>query len=62
MSALALAGRGVRPHAPGMFVVSEADAAAIRTVFDRGYELSAAVEESIRISGVSETGGTADGI
>jgi hypothetical protein len=43
-SPLALAGRGVHPHAPGLFVVSEADAAAIRTAFDRSGELSAAVE------------------
>jgi hypothetical protein len=41
---LVIAGRGVRPHAPGMFVVSEAEAAAIRTPFDRGGELSAVVE------------------
>jgi hypothetical protein len=40
---LALVGRGMRPHAPGMFVVSEAEAAAIRAVFDQRGELSAAV-------------------
>jgi hypothetical protein len=34
----------VRPHAPGMFVVTEAEAAAIRAVFDQQGELSAAVE------------------
>ena len=33
-----------RHHPAGMFVVSEAAAAAIRTAFDRGGELSAAVE------------------
>ena len=32
------------PHALAMFVVSEAEAAAIRSAFDRGGELSAAVE------------------
>jgi hypothetical protein len=31
-------------HAPAMFVVSEAEATAIRAAFDRGGELSAAVE------------------
>jgi hypothetical protein len=44
MPMLGIAGRGVRPRAPGMFVVTEADAAAIRTVLDREGELSAAVE------------------
>jgi len=33
-----------RGHAPGMFVVSEADAAAIRDAFEHGGELAAAVE------------------
>jgi hypothetical protein len=28
------------PHAPGMFVVTDAEAAAIRTVFDQQGELS----------------------
>jgi hypothetical protein len=31
-------------HAPGMFVVSEKDVTGIRTAFDRGGELSAAIE------------------
>jgi hypothetical protein len=35
----ALAGCGPRFHPPGMVVVSEAEAAAIRTAFDRGGEL-----------------------
>jgi hypothetical protein len=43
-SPLSLAGCGVRPHAPGMFVVTETEAAAIRAAFDQGGELSAAVE------------------
>jgi hypothetical protein len=43
-SPLPLAGRDVRLHAPGMFVVSEAEAAAIRAVFDQRGELSAAIE------------------
>jgi hypothetical protein len=40
----ALAGRSPRPHAPGMFVVTEADAAAIRAAFEQRGELSAAIE------------------
>jgi hypothetical protein len=33
-----------RPHPPAMFVVTEADAAAIRTAYERDGELSAAIE------------------
>jgi hypothetical protein len=32
------------PHAPDMFVVNEAEAAAIRAIFDQQGELSAAIE------------------
>jgi hypothetical protein len=32
------------PHAPGMFVVTEADAAAIRAVYKQRGEFSAAIE------------------
>ena len=39
----ALASRGVHRHALGMFVITEADAAAIRATFDQGGELSAAL-------------------
>jgi hypothetical protein len=39
-----VAGHTVRAHAPGMFVVREAEAAAIRTAFEQRGELSAAVE------------------
>jgi hypothetical protein len=39
-----LAAHGRRHHPAGMFIVSEADAAAIRAAFDQGGELSAAVE------------------
>jgi hypothetical protein len=39
-----LAHRDPHRHAPGIFVVSEKDAAGIRTAFDRGGELSAAIE------------------
>jgi hypothetical protein len=38
-----------------MFVVSEADAAAIRTTFDRGGELSAAVELRRLLPGITDT-------
>jgi hypothetical protein len=42
--AAALAGPGLRSHALGMFVVTEAEAAAIRTAFERGGDFAAAVE------------------
>jgi hypothetical protein len=35
---------GAGAHAPPMFVVSEADAAAIRAVYEQSGELSAAIE------------------
>jgi hypothetical protein len=38
----------------GMFVVSEAEAAAIRTAFDQGGELSAAVELRRLFSGITD--------
>ena len=41
-----------RSHAPGMFVVSEADATAIRTAFEQRGELSAAVELRRRFPGI----------
>ena len=40
----ALADCGPRSHAPAMFVVSEVEAAAIRTAFEQSGELAAAVE------------------
>ena len=36
--------RGASPHAFGMFVVTKAEAAAIRSAFDQGGEFAAAVE------------------
>ena len=54
----ALAGHGPRSHAPGVFVVSEAEAAAIRTAFDQGGELSAAVELRRLFPGVTDIGGS----
>jgi hypothetical protein len=43
------------PHALAMFVVTEADAAAIRAAFARGGELSAAVELRRLFPGVTST-------
>jgi hypothetical protein len=48
-----LAGHDRRPHARGMFVVSESDAAAIRSVFERDGELSAAIEVRRRFPGIT---------
>jgi hypothetical protein len=39
-------------HAEGMFVITEADAAAIRAIFDEEGELSAAIELRRRFPGV----------
>jgi hypothetical protein len=43
-SPILLADRGARAPAPRMFVISEAEAAAIRAIFDQRGELSATVE------------------
>jgi hypothetical protein len=51
---LPLVGRGMLPHATGMFVVSEAEAAAIRAVFDQRGELSAAVELRRLFPGITD--------
>ena len=40
------------PHAPGMFSVSEEEAAAIRAVYEQRGELSAAVELRRRFPGI----------
>jgi hypothetical protein len=53
-SPVLLAGRGVRPHAAGMFVISEAEAAAIRNAFDRCGQLSAAVEVRRLFPGITD--------
>jgi hypothetical protein len=50
----ALAGRSTRHHAIGMFVVTEADAAAIRAVFNQEGELSAAIELRRRFPGITD--------
>jgi len=52
---LRIAAHGDRPHAPGMFVVTEAEAAAIRAAFDQGGELSAAVELRRLFPGITDT-------
>jgi hypothetical protein len=49
-----IAARGACRHATGMFIVTEADAAAIRAVFDQEGELSAAIELRRRFPGVTD--------
>jgi hypothetical protein len=49
-----LAAYGTRFHRPGMFVVSEAEAAAIRAAFDSGGEFLAAVELRRLFPGVTD--------
>ena len=41
-------------HSPGMYVVTEADAAAIREVYERDGELSAAIELRRRFPGIQD--------
>jgi hypothetical protein len=53
-SASALASRDVHRHVFGMFVITEADAAAIRAVFNQEGELSAAIELRRRFPGVTD--------
>ena len=50
-----LAGHDPSPHAPSMFVVTEAEAAAIRTAFEQRGELSAAVELRRLFPAVTDT-------
>jgi hypothetical protein len=52
---LSLAAPPPRSHALAMFVVTEADAAAIRAAFDRGGEFSAAVELRRLFPGITST-------
>jgi hypothetical protein len=49
-----LPGAGARDHPPGMFCVSEAEAAAIRTAYEQGGELSAAVELRRLFPGITD--------
>jgi hypothetical protein len=53
--ARALAALDARTHPAGMIVVTEAEAAAIRTVFEQRGELSAAVELRRLFPGVTDT-------
>jgi hypothetical protein len=50
----ALVGCGAHGHGIGMFVVTEADAAAIRAAFNPEGELSAAIELRRRFPGVTD--------
>jgi hypothetical protein len=49
-----VAARIAPPHAPAMFVVTEADAAAIRAVYQQRGEFSAAVELRRRFPGITD--------
>jgi hypothetical protein len=49
-----LASHHPRPHAAGMFVVTKRDAAAIRTAFDQGGKLPAAVELRRLFPGITD--------
>jgi hypothetical protein len=49
-----LANKRSPPHAPAMFVVTEADAAAIRTVYEQRGEFAAAVELRRRFPGIAD--------
>jgi hypothetical protein len=51
---VALASRRAHHHAWGMFIITEADAAAIRVVFNQEGELSAAIELRRRFPGVTD--------
>jgi hypothetical protein len=57
----ALVDRGPRPHAAGMVVVSEAEAAAIRATFEQRGELSAAVELRRLFPLITDIAGSAPG-
>ena len=50
----AVAGHNASPHAPTMFVVTEADAAAIRAVYEQRGEFAAAVELRRRFPGITD--------
>ena len=49
-----LANKHSAPHAPAMFVVTEADAAAIRAVYQQRGEFAAAVELRQRFPGITD--------
>ena len=52
--AAGLANKRSPPHAPAMFVVTEADAAAIRAVYEQRGEFAAAVELRRRFPGITD--------
>jgi hypothetical protein len=54
VSTTLLAGGHPPPHAPAMFVVTEAGAAAIRAVYEQRGELSAAIELRRRFPGITD--------
>jgi hypothetical protein len=49
-----VAGLNSPPHAPGMFVVTDAEAAAIRTVYQQRGEFAAAVELRRLFPGITD--------
>ena len=51
---LGVAGLGADPHVPGMFAVTEAEAAAIRAAFEQSGELSAVVELRRLFPGITD--------
>jgi hypothetical protein len=51
---MSLAGHCLHPHAAGMFVVTEAEAAAIRIAFEQQGELSAAIELRRLFPGITD--------
>jgi hypothetical protein len=51
---LALPGAAARDHPPSMFVVTEAEAAAIRTAYEQGGEFSAAIELRRLFPGITD--------
>ena len=51
----------MRSHHPVMFVVTEADATAIRTAYERGGELAAAVEVRRLFPGVTDNAKAPEG-
>src|SRR3954453_18995930 len=54
VSSISLARRGAGYHALGMFLVTEADADAIRTIFNQEGELPAAMELRRRFRGITD--------
>jgi hypothetical protein len=50
----AIARRGAGTHVNGMFIVTEADAAAIRAAFDQGGEFAAALELRQLFPGIND--------